>query len=272
MIFVPGSITAFFSPEIHENPLKSGSLGVGITIDRGVKATYLDQGIKVNEELWDFPTVRYVIQKLGGGGVSISMELPVGCGFGMSGASALAAAFEIALARNINAPFSRLADLAHEAEVVNRTGLGDVVCQSHGGVVARLSPGCPSVARVERFLWDAELEFVVLGKLDTSTILESNLTSIRRAGKACLKEFIRSPSLPGLFRFSKRFAEETGLMDDDVRDAVEAVEAAGGFASMVMLGKTVFAHKGMEALQEFGDAFTAKIDHCGIRWWAGVKQ
>ena len=265
MIFVPGSITAFFSPEIHDNPLKSGSLGVGITVDRGVKASYLDEGIRVNREVWDFPTVRYVIEKLGGGGVSISMELPVGCGFGMSGASALAAAFEVASARGINAPFSRLADLAHEAEVVNRTGLGDVVCQSHGGVVARLSPGCPSVARVERFLWDAELDFVVLGELDTSTVLESSLTSIRRAGKACLTEFIRNPTLLNLFRLSRKFAEDTGLMDDDVRDAVEAVEAAGGFASMVMLGKTVFAHNGFEALKEFGEAFTAKIDHCGIR-------
>jgi|Deesub1362A_J573_1020465.scaffolds.fasta_scaffold00075_114 pantoate kinase len=265
MIFVPGSITAFFSPEIHENPLKSGSVGVGITIDRGVRVSYREEGIRVNEEEWNFPTVKYVIERLGGGGVDISMELPVGCGFGMSGASALAAAFEIASARNLNAPFSKLADLAHEAEVVNRTGLGDVVTQSHGGVVARLSSGCPSLARVERFLWRAELEFLVMGELDTSTILESSLTRIQKEGKTCLKEFIKNPKLLNLFTLSKKFAEETGLMDDDVRDVVEAVEAAGGIASMVMLGKTVFAQKGLEALKEFGEPFTAKIDHCGVR-------
>ncbi len=265
MIFVPGSITAFFSPEIHENPLKSGSLGVGITIDRGVRASYREEGIRVNEECWNFPTVRYVVKRLGGGGIDISMELPVGCGFGMSGASALAAAFELASAKGIGAPFSQLADLAHEAEVINRTGLGDVVSQSHGGVVARLSPGCPSIAKVERFLWSAELEFVVLGKLDTSTILESSLTGIQREGKVCLKEFMKDPTLLSLFRLSKKFAEETGLMDDDVRDAIEAVEAAGGVASMVMLGKTVFAYRGLEALKEFGDAFKARIDHCGVR-------
>lgn len=273
MIFVPGSITAFFSPEIHEDPLKSGSLGVGITINRGVRARCLGNGeknegkteITVNGEAWDFPTVRYVVEKLGGGRISVSMELPVGCGFGMSGASALAAAFEVASTRGINAPFSRLADLAHEAEVINRTGLGDVVSQSHGGVVARLSPGSPSIARVERFLWDAELEFLVLGKLDTSEILESSLTSIQREGKACLKQFMRDPTLFNLFSLSRKFAEETGLMDDDVKDAVEAVEAAGGTASMVMLGKTVFAYKGLEALKEFGMPFTARIDHCGVR-------
>ena len=265
MIFVPGSITAFFSPEIHENPLKSGSLGVGITVGMGVRATYLEGRIAVNGETWDFPTVRYVVEKLGGGGISISMELPVGCGFGMSGASALAAAFETASARGVNAPFSRLADLAHEAEVIHRTGLGDVVSQSHGGVVARLSPGCPSVAKVERFLWDAELDFLVLGKLDTSEILESSLTSIQREGKACLKEFMRNPTLFNLFRLSRSFAEKTGLMDDHVRDVIEAVEAAGGVASMVMLGKTVFAYKGFDALKEFGMPFTSRIDHCGVR-------
>ncbi len=261
MFFAPASITCFFTPEFRKSPAETGSYGVGITLDKGVRARPADR-LLVNGKEISFPTVEYVLEALNGRGVEIETDFPLGCGFGMSGASALATAFTIAEEKRLNYSFYRLADLAHEAEVVNRTGLGDVVCQVHGGIVARLKPGCPSTARVDKFLWRVKMDVVIMGELDTEEMLESFDFSI---GRRCLKDFLRDPTVNNLFVQSKRFAIETGLVED-VRDVIEAVEAEGGMASMVMLGDAVFAINGYNALKEFGQPVEVSLNPCGIRF------
>ncbi len=269
--FAPASITCFFSTVIGDNPLLSGSLGVGITLNIGVRAKVSKKkGIWVNGEQWDFPTVRYVIERLNcDSGVEIIMDVPAGCGFGMSGASALSAAFELNRAFNLGKSFLQLADIAHEAEVINKTGLGDVVCQSYGGVVVRKTAASPSKASIDRFLWDEELDLLILGSISTESILGDTRIRerINKIGRSCLSEFLKKPTLENLFDQSKRFSVETGLIDDELMDIVEAVESVGGKASMVMLGKAVFAYNGFDALKEFGKPFKAAIDLCGVRFY-----
>ncbi len=266
MIFVPASVTCIFSPEISEDPMKSGSIGVGFTINLGVIAKRAKRGVKFNDRDIEFPTVEYVMKKTGLEGVELESELPLGCGFGLSGASALATAFLT------NSPALSLADLAHEAEVVNRTGLGDVVTQVFGGLVIRKNPSCPSKAIVVKFAWDYEFDFLVIDKISTKEILEDNLLrkNIKISGKNWTKEFIKRPTVENLFRCSNGFARETGLIEF-VEDVIEAVQSENGFASMVMLGKAVFALKGFEVLKEFGNPFKARIDCCGVRY-EGIRN
>ena len=42
-------------------------------------------------------------------------------------------------------------------------------------------------------------------------------------------------------RASRQFAADAGLLTEEVREAIAAVEDAGGQAAMAMLGRTVFA-------------------------------
>ncbi len=272
MFFSPASITCFFSPSIENDPLGSGSLGVSLALNRGVRVSAKpssELSVIVNGEVWNFPTVRTVAQQMGfEGEIRIEMDFPAGCGFGMSGASALASAFEINEVLNLNRSFFELSDLAHKAEVINRTGLGDVVTQSFGGVVVRKSASCPSKCVVDRFLWNIDLDVLIMGELPTEQILSDfSLRRIAEIGRESLKEFLRKPTVESLFKQSKSFAIKTGLIDLDsaVKDAVEAVESSGGLASMVMLGKAVFAVKG-EVLKDFkGRYLKVKVDHCGVR-------
>ncbi len=259
MIFVPASITCIFSPNIEKDAKKCGSIGVGFTINAGVKAS-IGSGITINGKSIEFPTVKYVVDMLTLPGINIHAELPFGCGFGMSGASALAAAYFG------DKPFIELADLAHEAEVVNLTGLGDVVTQTFGGVIVRKNAACPSMSSIEKISWNVEFDFVVMGELSTKDVLADDLKrkSISKAGIKWTKEFLKKPTIKNLFRCSNEFGKETGLIEF-VGDVIEAVESAGGYAAMVMLGKTVFALNGFEALSEFGDPIRAKIDCCGVR-------
>ncbi len=259
MIFVPASVTCIFSPEISDNPLNSGSIGVGFTINMGVTAKR-GNGIKFNGKPIEFPTVEYVLNRIGLNGVELRSELPLGCGFGLSGASALATAM-LSEQPNIH-----LADLAHEAEVLNRTGLGDVVTQVFGGLVVRKNASCPSKAIVLKFAWNLELDFLIIGKIDTKEFLSEDVTRkrIKKAGIYWTKEFIKNPTIDNLFRCSNGFAKETGLIEF-VEDVIEAVKSQNGLASMVMLGKAVFALNGFKALEEFGKPFKARIDCCGVR-------
>ncbi|AIG98649.1 pantoate kinase [Archaeoglobus fulgidus] len=259
MIFAPASITCIFSPHVDSNPKNSGSIGVGFTIERGLQAS-LSTKTTINGEEWSFPTLDDVLEKVGLEGVAIKASLPFGCGFGMSGAAALATA----VLGNLG--YIEAADIAHVAEVENFTGLGDVVTQTFGGVVVRKSAACPSRAELERFFWNAEFDFVVMGEISTKGVIGDELKRRRigEAGKRWTKEFLKKPTLENLFHCSNGFARETGLLEL-VGDAVEAVESAGGKAAMVMLGKTVFAVNGFEALKEFGEPFKARLDCCGVR-------
>uniref|UniRef100_A0A7C3VJC3 Pantoate kinase n=1 Tax=Archaeoglobus fulgidus TaxID=2234 RepID=A0A7C3VJC3_ARCFL len=260
MIFVPASITCIFSPQVESDPRKSGSIGVGFTISKGLTAEKSGK-ITINGEEWSFPTLDYVVENTGLRGVKIESELPFGCGFGMSGAAALAAA------NLVDVGYIDAADLAHTAEVLNFTGLGDVVTQTFGGVVVRKNAACPSNAKIERFFWEVEFDFVVMGEISTKDVIGDDFhrKSIAKAGIFWTKEFMKKPTLENLFHCSKGFAMEAGLLDL-VGDAVEAVESDGGKAGMVMLGKTVFAVNGFETLKEFGEPFRARLDCCGVRW------
>ncbi|MFP3945699.1 MAG: pantoate kinase [Archaeoglobaceae archaeon] len=267
--FAPASITCFFSVHSADRPYLSGSTGVGITLDLGARATICDEGgVRVNGDTWDFPTVDYVIEKLGCDcGVDIEMDVPAGCGFGMSGASALATAFEINQAFDLRKSFFELADVAHEAEIMCKTGMGDVVCQCYGGVVVRKKPGSPSRAVIDRFLWKMDLDLLTLGPFSTQGLLkdEEGVAHINELGGRYVGVFLENPQVENLFKLSRIFATETELLDSRMEYIVQKVEARGGLASMIMLGRAIFAINGFEVLQEFGEPFRASLGQSGVK-------
>jgi pantoate kinase len=263
-VCVPASITCFFTPEKNEDFCKTGSYGVGIALRGGAKAefTYSDS-TKLTIEGCKLKTVELGIELLKSrfpiryGTLNLESSYPIGCGLGMSAALTLSALLAVAKTSNI----LQIADVAHEAEIRASTGLGDVVTQTFGGVLCRLNAACPSKAEVRRIELLKEVEILVLGKLDTEEMLREYDFS---SGKKHLRDFIKNPTVESLFYHSKSFANESGVMDGEILDIVEAVEANGGLASMVMLGKAVFAVNGFEALKEFGRPFKAKVDRNGL--------
>ncbi len=270
MLVVPASITCFFSPEIHSNPLKSGSLGVGIAIKHGVRVKLCKgndrEHVIFNGRSIKFPTVEYVLKTFQCNCVEIFSDLPLGCGFGISGASTLATLIEINKKFKLSKSIVDLADFAHKAEVLNKTGLGDIVTQFHGGVVVRLSPGSPSRALVKKLNWDLKLDILIMGPMNTKEILESqSINKIKKIGKLCLRNFLKEPTVENLFKQSKIFSVETNLITNKIRDIIEAVEAEGGLASMVMIGNSVFAYKGYNALKNFGNVISSEINNKGVK-------
>ena len=146
--FAPGNPSCVFVICPDKDPAKMGSLGVGISLQKGVIVSAKKSRklvVKVNDKNMYFPTVLDVIRELAEEPVFVKIKyhFPYGCGFGMSGASALATAYALNELFKLKKTNRELAMIAHIAEVNNRTGLGDVGGQFNGGITAKYEKGNP---------------------------------------------------------------------------------------------------------------------------------
>jgi len=241
--FAPAHITGFF--EIHENtdPRRKGSTGCGVVLSGGVETTVTVDGsidrtvVTLNGAEVEDSATHTVVRTLTDAAVRVksTANIPTGCGFGASGAGALSTAYALDQVLSLDRTANQLAEAAHVAEVTNRSGLGDVAAQSHGGLV----------------------------------INERVVGQVNSAGRAALKALLKKPTLKNFMDQSKEFAIATGLAGARTLDVIEAVEAAGGMASQAMLGETVFAFAGSglenevcDALAEFGDVLEYNVSSC----------
>ncbi|WIV66383.1 pantoate kinase [Natrialbaceae archaeon AArc-T1-2] len=243
--FVPGHITGFFSAHHADDPTKAGSRGAGLTLTDGVtvtvrpaeKSELLLEGEPIDvEPVWTVLETLEVRAR-----VAVESELPLGAGFGVSGAMALGTALAANRVFDRKLSANELVTIAHGAEVKAGTGLGDVVAQAHGGVPIRLEPGGPQHNALDAVPARARVEYVSFGELSTADVLSGDTDQLTAAGRQALSRIVEEPTLPSFIYASRRFAREAELLTPRVREALEDVAAVDGHASMAMLGETVFA-------------------------------
>src|SRR6056297_1976268 len=243
--FVPGHVTGFFSSHEADDPERAGSRGAGLTLSDGVTVTVepaAETSIELNGEHASVEAGRRVLDELDASAhVTAETDLPVGAGFGVSGAVALGTALAANDAFDCGRSENELVTVAHVAEVAAGTGLGDVVAQSRGGVPLRLEPGAPEYNRLDGVPARTRVEYCSLGELSTAEVLAGNTDRLSEAGVNALVDLVNEPTLDEFVRLSREFAEEADLLTSDVREVIEDVEAEGGRASMAMLGETVFS-------------------------------
>ncbi|WP_313692200.1 pantoate kinase [Halorarum halobium] len=265
--FAPGHVTALFAPYPHEDPARAGSRGAGLALSDGVEVTVRKasaggaggqspSGSGDGDDPADGPRVSLdgdpvgmaavagVLTGLGvdaGTEVDVESDLPVGAGFGVSGAAALATALAANDAFGLDRTENELVRVAHVAEVEAGTGLGDVVAQFRGGLPLRLEPGAPGQGEFDGLPARPRVEYVTFGELSTAEVLDGDLDPVRTAGEDALTRLLRDPSLDELLASARTFAEDAGLLVPEVAEAVAAAEAEGSAASMAMLGRTAFA-------------------------------
>jgi pantoate kinase len=272
--WVPSHITGFFAAHRIDDLARSGSIGCGLCLSLGA-TTIIESApeiqnteIVLNDVVSDAPVSRFVVEKLARKPVraKTELEMPFGAGFGASGAGALGCAYALNAHFDLGLTATRAACFAHEAEVCNGTGLGDVIAQNTGGLVVRLEPGGPGIGRIDRIPVPLlPVDYVVRGPISTRDVLSDKevMSSVNKAGLAALKELLKRPTLQKFMQLSRAFTVQSGLARDWALDAIEAVEAAGGMASMIMLGDAVFAFGGAEALKGFGEVHTTTISQRG---------
>ncbi|MFX0107157.1 MAG: pantoate kinase [Candidatus Hodarchaeota archaeon] len=258
--FVPGHVTCIFRiHDEHENPLWRGSRGAGFGVLAGTKTTVsiessssTEINVNYNDEPIDASVTETVVHRLleeqeQNFKVTVhhQSELPIGVGFGASGAGALGTAISLAHLLTPDSDPTTTAAHAHYAEVVNHTGLGDVIAQTYGGIEVRLHPGAPGIGKIVNITPPHNLHVVLAGApgLETKKVLTDpeHRSRINQAGDELLFGLTSNPNLENLIDCSKRFAESIGLMTPRVESALNDLRDAGlENSSMVMLGDSVF--------------------------------
>lgn len=261
---VPGHLTVFFSVHRHDDPRRTGSRGAGITIEDGVTVT-VSRGdeIDLNGEQISIEAVERVRESFDTSfAVDIETELPLGMGFGISGAAALGTA--LAANQVVDGGYSEeeLVAMAHVADVEAGTGLGDVVAQARGGVPIRLDPGVPPHGHLDGIPTTRRIEYLPMGTMSTAEIIGGDTDTISDRGDSSVRALMERPTLDRLFELGRRFASDTGLLDDELQEVIDDVQAVGSDACLGLLGRTVVAPG--DGLSRAGyDPMVTKIDPTG---------
>ena len=251
--FAPGNVSGVFKIVRDDDPRRMHSLGMGFTVSEGVTATVSEAPatrIAFNGEVFDFQTVCHVVEALASRPVKVALRspLPLSGGFGLSGASALATAFALDAAFGLGLDERTLGMAAHVAEVTHLTGLGDVCGQFRGGCLAKLVPGDP-LAAIALPVAEQTLYWRYFSPIRTREIIGDprRAARINAAAESALADVGRLAER-GVTVFgdyiaaARRFSVESDLLRHaDVQRIIEDVEAAGGAASMIMLGNAVFS-------------------------------
>ncbi|MBI0582654.1 MAG: hypothetical protein ISF22_00345 [Methanomassiliicoccus sp.] len=282
--FCPGHITGFFLPCEHQDPLRTGSRGAGMCVDRGVTTTVTSrpgsgriEAIVDGRRQYAEVTLAAARRLLGDERLDLTvesqMDLPPSAGFGTSAAGALSAAF--ALAEILGRPPEDAFAAAHLAELANHTGLGDVAALTRGGMTFRRKEGLPPYGLIDRLTDRMDIVAAVVGgRMRTSEVLgdPSRRAMIERVGMECCRRLESEPTPEAFFRLSREFTERSGIAGERVSLALRAAEGLGA-SSMIMLGNSVFAAGDLEAIEKkwkpLGPTFRLSLDVLGPRVLSG---
>ncbi len=250
--FAPGNISLLFKVLPNDDPAAKTALGSGFTVNEGVTVEITSApstSIFYNGQPIDLAPVLHVIRQMTSQSVHVAIisGLPLGSGFGISGAASLAAAHALNALLDAKKTPLMLVKIAHLAEVVSDTGLGDVGNEWKGGCCVKFASY--ALFEMQRLPFAGTTVYVrSWGKIPTPTILSNTklLERIDRAGDTALRLLQTrvndsSFSFAELLTISNVFTKESGLIDfaPHARECIRSIHDKGGHAAMIILGDAV---------------------------------
>lgn len=290
--FSPAHITGFFKAELDDTkkPEHQGSLGAGFSIEKGVTTTveveyseFTDFKIKVsgyqpdNTQVSEF-VIREFLKNFDGNyfvNVHHDITIPVGYGLGCSAAVALSLSY--ALNEAFSAKFSKeqLGKIAHNAEVICRTGLGDVLASYHGGFEIRTKGGAPGIGQLKKIPTETcSAVMICFSPISTKQFLKERLTSINGLGGKMVDRLVQSKDIGQFHEFSVEFANYVNIVTPKMKTVIEDLRSHGIKSGVALFGETIFTlvpmdmeEKVVGILEKYPDGIIirSKIDDIGAR-------
>lgn len=252
--FAPGHVTAVFRPDLSaRDPRGRGSVGAGFTLSAGAWARLRWRPGSVRritvrgDGPGPFPITAEVASRMLGDRsgtlhVETRHELPVGQGFGMSAAGALATA--LAGARLFRRPRVTAVEVAHLADLFGGGGLGGVSSILAGGIELRQSPGIPPWGRVLHRRWTGALFVSVAGRAIPSPAILGDPRwhrRIERASAGALGRLGNRPTAASIAEEGERFTDRLGLAPAALRSRLRALRRSGSPVFQAMFGTALVA-------------------------------
>lgn len=233
----PGSITGLFVPAGDEDASRGASFAIADGVEV-VVANAETTTVTVDGEQAPFEPVVRALDEMGvTAAVDVRPTIPLGRGFGGSGAATLATA--LAATRLADTSYTReeVVQVAHAAEMAAGTGQGDVFIQARGGLLIGTTNG------VKQIPTTAAVEYESYGEIETAAMLgdETSMAAASDYGTHHLDALSDEPTLAEVTDRSWAYATDVGFPTDRVKQTVAAVTEAGGYGSMPLFGEAVFA-------------------------------
>ena len=246
-VYCPAAVGFIFKYCPHKTIARTGSIGIGCTIDKGVTACVSvseKTTIVFNKKRLEFPTVSYALARLSKTPllVELSSPLPLGCGFGLSGACTLTALYAANTVLRLGKNEKELALIAHESEIENKTGLGTVATQITGGFLVKKRAGIPVVSTRLPFI-GKKIYAIILGEIATPMVLNdtAHLASIQKAAKKALSmiRLLPHPTLGEIIDHAYQYAQESHLTTVRIQTVIKQLHRQRIHATMAMLGEVI---------------------------------
>ncbi len=274
--FSPCHITGFFQIlDQSANSLVAGSRGAGVSLSRGLetvvkirKALKSSLQIRINGSASNSEVSKRVLdiflsrfEEIENFEITVEhfVKVPIGAGFGTSGAAALSLALALNDVFSLDMPKIKAAQLAHMAEVECKTGLGTVIAETFGGVEIRVKPGAPGIGEIKHVPVpkDHVVACLTFDSLPTQKLLADEKTRkrINEFGGKLVDKLIEEPSVTNFMRFSRRFVEHVGLVTEKMRKVLNAADNTDFVCSVPMFGESIFTLIEQESLKEILEIF-----------------
>ena len=290
--FSPAHITGFFKAELDgKEPNQLGSLGAGFSIQKGVK-TIVNVRSKTEHDInnyairvkgfntGDIRVSEYVLNEFLLDGkyfdVTHEIDVPVGYGFGCSGAVALSLAIALNDALKYGYTKTKVAQIAHKAEIKCQTGLGDVLASYHGGFEIRTKSGAPGVGEVQRITPKEKLEVMIIcfNPISTKKFLKEKISLINGLGGKMVQKLVKSQDMDEFQDMSIKFAKYIHVITPKMNKVIKDLHDNGIKCGIALFGETIFSlvpkdkkQKALEILKKYDDGIviTSRIDNSGAR-------
>lgn len=205
----PHHVTSIFYPIKGGDPLRSGSLGVGLAVEPRLKGC-------LSTTARPTPITARVSRLLGlPGEVGIESESPLPHSAGYAVSAAAAVISSLAAGRSRGVGYVEALRVAHLADLLEGTGLGDVLAISCGiGVVLRRAPGAPGMGEVECLQLPGTLSIVSFetGSMNTRSMLESMDARVYELARASLNRLVKEFTVEDFLYESTLFSKESGML------------------------------------------------------------
>jgi pantoate kinase len=196
-------------------------------------------------------------------------EMPIGAGYGASGAGAIGAAFGLNYLLNIGLTYNGAGKIAHIGEVMNKTGLGTVGGQLTGGLSITTKAGYPF--ELDKVFVPPNTKIICgsFGPIPTGSIIGDPIykEKIKAAGLWAMTELLANPIFQRYIDIARKFVDKVGLLNhDDMIETKELINTLNKLrvygASMNQLGKSVYCFCRIEdekRVMEIFDSYKPKI-------------
>jgi pantoate kinase len=288
--FAPGHITGFFKAKVEpREPELKGSIGAGFCIKEGVTT-------KVKITSSNKPSFRIIITgyksdntqvsqyvakeflKIVNGNYFLEIEhdikIPVGYGLGSSGAVALSLAFALNKALGTNLSRTQVGQIAHNAEIHCKTGLGTVLSSYHGGFEIRTRHGAPGIGSLRKIHTDYSVIVICFSPISTKRFIKTGLSRINGLGGKMVLKLLESRDQMQFLDMSLEFAKYVGVITPRMQQVIDDLQEHEFKCGIAMFGETVFTLiprskevEVLKVLEKYQDGIIIKteIDKSGVR-------